>query len=110
MATDIARGSFLEAVEAMAEVRRAVCRLWAVGEGVRHPAAGLPSLVRDRAARTPKGLEVLMPRPLPGDLRTAALSAADLLHQAANHAGRRLGEVPRTALESAVRRRLGARR
>jgi hypothetical protein len=80
----LTRGSYLEAAEQLHRVRRRVCQLWAVGEGVDFPVFGLTSLL-DFAA-PPPGIAATYAMPTGDAVRTAALAAAELLHRAGLHA------------------------
>lgn len=100
------RGSRLEAIERLTEVRRAVTRLWAVGEGIRYPVFGHVSLLDAAEPSLPPGLDALVPRLAGTEIRAALRAAPAILDAAAAHAAGRLEERPVVALAVPVRTRV----
>jgi len=96
------RQSVLEALEQLSRARERVLQLWAVAEQVPYPAFGLVSLLDNPAASLPPAIKVTYAGASADDVRTAALTTAELLGMAADRAQPGLA----TALRPYVIRRL----
>ena len=80
------RQSVLEALEQLSRARERVLQLWAIAEQVPYPAFGLVSLLDNPGATLPPAIEATYPLASAADVRTAALTTAELLGMAADRA------------------------
>jgi hypothetical protein len=103
----VTRGSLFEAAEAIAEARKLALRLYAAGRDVPYPSFGLVSLLDYPPYEVPDGLADTYCTPADPPGVVAALRAcADLMRNAADIAGSRLGAKLNSALADTTSHRL----